>query len=77
MAVVKLKLPVPEAARPMSGFEFVQWKVEPEVPEKVTFNVVPPQTVLSAGSFMVGRGFATMVLLDVLAQLDALVTVTV
>lgn len=54
LAVTKFKLPVPEAARPMPGFEFVQWKVAPGVPAKATLNAVPPQTVLSPGFVMVG-----------------------
>ncbi len=59
-------LPVPLAARPIVGFEFVQAKVLPGVGLE---NVSPGttmagQTVISAGTSTVGVGFTVIVYVD-------------
>lgn len=61
LVVLKLILPLPVAANPMAGFEFVQLKVAPEVPEKFTVTDCPTQAVTSAGSVIEGAGLTVMV----------------
>lgn len=78
VAVNAAILPVPLAAKPMLGVLFVQLKVAPAVPLKVTAVVfAPAQTIWSVGSVTVGVGVTVTWWVSVAVQPPALVTVTV
>ena len=60
-AAMKLRSPVPVAARPMAVLEFVQLKVAPEVPVNVVVTVELAHATTLAGWFIVGAGVTVMV----------------
>jgi|GEM_PF-4445212 len=59
-AAIKLRLPVPEAAKPMAGLALVQVKEVAPVPEKGMLTAWPPQTVRSGTGLMSGAGRMVM-----------------
>lgn len=62
LAEVKLKSPVPLAAKPISGFEFVQLYVVPAIFEEKTLEIGAfPQAVTFDGCTKVGT-FSTVIL---------------
>ena len=60
-AAVKLRLPEPEAGRPMAVLSFVHSKVAPELPVKLTVTCWPAQAVWLAGGLTVAAGLMVMV----------------
>lgn len=54
LTVVKFRLPVPEAGKPIAGLEFVHVNVAPLPPLKLTLTGEPPHTLTSEGWFMDG-----------------------
>lgn len=60
-AAIKLRSPVPVAARPMAGLEFVQLKVAPAVPVKAAMTLAFAQATILLTGFTVGAGVTVMV----------------
>ena len=69
-AVIKLILPLPEAAKPMFVFEFVQFKILVfDVAKRLIVNILPPHKAVSAVDKTLGVGFTIIVkLMGVPAQ---------
>lgn len=60
LALLKLRLPIPEAPSPMAVLLFSQEKVAPNVPVKRLLTGAPPHTATLEGWFTDGKGFTVM-----------------